>query len=92
MLIDYARERTAAYRTVSPELWRCVGPFLDPTTLGDVAPRLASDDIWERRAAALALDDSPHPDAAILLQTAPALIAELKAGTLSWDTFTPPLR
>jgi hypothetical protein len=92
MLIDYARERTAAHRTVSPELWRCVGPFLDPTTLGDVVPRLASDDIWERRAAALALGDSPHPDAAILLQTAPALIAELKTGTLSWDTFAPPLR
>jgi hypothetical protein len=92
MLIDYARERTAAHRTVSPELWRCAGRFLDEATLGDVVPRLESEDIWERRAAALALDDSPHPDAAILLETAPALLAELKAGVLSWDTFTPPLR
>jgi len=89
MLIDYARERTAAHRGVSPELWRCAGRFLDATALGDVALRLASEDIWERRAAALALHDSPDPAAAILLQRAPALLAELKAGRLSWDTFKP---
>ena len=90
MLIDYARERTAAHRNVSPELWRCAGRFLDATALADVAPRLASEGIWERRAAALALHDSLDPEAAILLQRAPALLAELKAGTLSWDTFKPP--
>ena len=27
ILIDYAQERRAASRPVSPELWRCVGPF-----------------------------------------------------------------
>jgi len=91
MLIDYARERTAAHRPVSPELWRCVGRFLDETTLDDVVPRLASDNIWEQRAAALALRDCPLPEAAILLERTPALVAELKAGTLSWDTFEPPL-
>jgi hypothetical protein len=50
MLIDYARERAAAHRPISPELWRCVAPFVDQ-----------------------------------------AMLAELKAGTLSWDTFEPPL-
>ena len=91
MLIDYARERTAAHRPVSPELWRCVGPFLDPATFDDLVPRLASENVWERRAAALALQDCPLPEAAILLARTPALVAELKAGALSWDTFAPPL-
>ena len=91
MLIDYARERTAAHRRVSPELWRSVGPFFDAATLGDVASRLTSKDMWERRAAALALYACQDSAAATLLEGAPALLAELKAGTLSWDTFSPPL-
>jgi len=29
ILFDYAQERKAAHRPVTPELWRCVGPFAD---------------------------------------------------------------
>jgi hypothetical protein len=36
MLIDYARERTAAHRTVAPELWHCVAPFTDEATLAEL--------------------------------------------------------
>jgi len=89
MLIDYARERTAAHRPVSPELWRCTGRFLDTTTLNDVAPRLGSDDILERSAAALALHDSTLPEALSLLRHAPDLLNALQSGTLSWNTITP---
>jgi len=92
MLLDYARERRAAHRTVSPELWRCVGRFLDKTTLNDVALLLTSEDIWEQRAAALALQDCAHPDVAVLLRNSPDVVAELKATALSWDTFKPPPR
>jgi hypothetical protein len=92
MLFDYARERTAAHRTISPELWRCVGRFLDDAMLAEIAPRLGGGDIWDRRAIALALHDCPRPEAAALLQRVPHLLAELKAATLSWDTFKPPLR
>lgn len=35
MLIDYARERVSAKRSVSPELWQIVGRFADTAILAD---------------------------------------------------------
>ena len=42
MLSDYAHERWAAGRPVSPELWRCVGPHADLEALADLQRVLAS--------------------------------------------------
>jgi hypothetical protein len=36
VLLDYAHERWAAGRPVSPELWRCVGPFAQERALEDL--------------------------------------------------------
>jgi len=59
MLRDYAHERWAAGRRVSPELWRCVGPFADGAAREDLARVLRTGDEAERAAARAALDAAP---------------------------------
>ena len=71
MLCDYAHERWAAARTLSPELWRCVGPFADDDALNDFARVLRDGDENERAAAILALRACPRTDAAELLAEHP---------------------
>ncbi len=85
ILRDYAHERWAAGRPVTPELWRCVGPFAtDGDALADLERALASRDA-EREGAALALAACPAVEAKALLQKAPDLKAALAAGRLGWD-------
>jgi hypothetical protein len=70
ILVDFAHERWAAKRPVSPELWRCVGPFADEAMVRDLQCVLASADERQRMAAALALQACPHPAALAALQAA----------------------
>lgn len=85
MLCDYAHERWAAGRPVSPELWRCVGPFADADALADLERVLASGSADERKAAALALAACPDEAANALLGAAPDLAGAIERGELSWD-------
>jgi hypothetical protein len=73
MLVDYAHERWAAGRTVSPELWRCVGPFADERGLNALANVLNTGQAEERLAAAVALRVCPHPRAHEILARDPAV-------------------
>jgi hypothetical protein len=84
MLCDYAHERWAAGRPVSPELWRCVGPHADVPAVQDLTKVLKTGNAMERKAAALALSMASAPGAKVALALAPDLQDAATAGTLSW--------
>jgi hypothetical protein len=71
MLCDYAHERWAAGRPVSPELWRCVGPFATGRALADLQHVLQQGTPAEQAAAMLALAQSPDAQARVLMQSRP---------------------
>jgi hypothetical protein len=85
MLRDYAHERWAAGRPVTPELWRCVGRFADADALADLEKVLATGTARERQGAALALAACPKAEAKALLAAAPDLAASIADGTLTWQ-------
>jgi hypothetical protein len=85
MLSDYAHERWAAGRPVSPELWRCVGPHAVGAAVQDLEKVLKQGTEPERRAAALALRASPDASAAAVLQRDPGLAKLVAEGRLSWE-------
>ena len=85
MLRDYAHERWAAGRPVSPELWRCVGPHATGSALNDLERVLKEGTEPERRAAALALRASPDPGASPLLQRDAELAKAVAGGELTWE-------
>ena len=86
MLCDYAHERWSASRPVSPELWRCVGPFATGPLLPDLRRVLDVGTPLEQEAAILALSRSPEPQAAAWVRERPALAGAVASGELNWQT------
>jgi hypothetical protein len=93
ILVNYAHERWAAHRPVTPELWRGVGPFADAAAISDLARVLVEGDPLEQKAAALALTASRDPGAADALAQRRDLAHAVAAGEISWNDVrsqTPP--
>ena len=88
MLSDYANERWAASRTVNPQLWRCVGKFIDENNLQSIRRLYHSTDVTENQAAALACYNSDYPAAKELLNQNDSLKIRIESGLLSWDTLS----
>lgn len=80
---EYAHERWAAGRHVSPELWRCVGPFAEDDLAIDDLKRALDGSELEAKAALLALSASPHLSA-IDLVNSHALGKDILAGKINW--------
>ena len=90
MLCDYAHERWSAGRPISPELWRCVGPYARGEMLCDLGRVLEKGTDPERTAAALALASSPDPEATGLLWAYPELCSAVNENKVSWQTLANP--
>lgn len=86
MLVDYAHERWAADREVSPELWRPVGPFAKGEFLKDLRKVLDHTDELHRQAALLALKESPSAEAETLIAKHEKLARQLEQENITWNT------
>lgn len=86
MLHDYAHERWSAGRSVSPELWRCVGPFASGALLADLARVLDTGMPPERAAAVLALRSAADPQARQLLARHAAFCDAVVARGVGWKS------
>jgi hypothetical protein len=86
MLCDYAHERWAAKRPISPELWRCVGRHADEAALADLKHVMDTGTPPERQAAALALADSPAPAARDVLERDAELGSAIASGKITWNS------
>jgi hypothetical protein len=90
MLWEYARERRAAGRTISPELWRGIGPCMPDSIadeiLDELAQRIKSSGAAERQGAALALASCPHPRAQSILADDSAAQEAVTQGKWNWTS------
>jgi hypothetical protein len=85
ILSDYAHERWEAGRPVTPELWRCLGPFAEGLLLDDLERLASSAEKSERHAAALALSASPDRRAPEVLQRLVDEARLVETGAISWE-------
>lgn len=84
IMCDYAHERWAAGRAITPEIWRCVGPFAEGDMLEDLRRVAGSADPREREAAALALSSNASAAAHDILESLGDEVRRISAGALYW--------
>ncbi|MEX2511497.1 MAG: EboA domain-containing protein [Cyclobacteriaceae bacterium] len=84
-LVDYVHERWSAGRSVMPELWRYVGPFLDEHSLPMLDKVLREGEKLEQQAVALVCFKNHTEGARELLENYPQLKSQVASGSLSWE-------
>ncbi len=86
ILIDYAHERQAAHRIVSPQLWRLVSKFIDEKSIVDIENLFNDVNVIVRRAAVLACYCSNYEPAKRLMNREPLILEAVKANQLTWNS------
>ncbi|GAB4477325.1 MAG: hypothetical protein OHK0057_26930 [Thermoflexibacter sp.] len=85
---DFAHERWAAGRKVTPELWMPVGHFTNDAILKDLEKLKESDDILQRQALVLVCLESNHAQAKELLTGLEDLKEKALKGEFSWESIS----
>ncbi len=85
MLLDYARERWAASRSISPELWRGVTPTANEDQLESLNKAIHTTDSFEQKGVALSLYAAKNKEVKGLLKPFPQLIKSIESGNLTWE-------
>jgi hypothetical protein len=83
-LSDFAHERWAAGRSVPAQVWRLAGKFLNPTLLADMQHLFDSENEDDKKAAALACNNSSLASANYLLAKYIDLEKSVKSGAFTW--------
>ena len=86
MLIDYAHERWAAGRALTPEVWRLVGPYLTADNMPDVERLFQSSNELENQAGALALAESNSPEIKDMLSQHADIEMKIRSGDFTWQS------
>ncbi|MCK0134128.1 EboA domain-containing protein [Arenibacter sp. S6351L] len=85
IISDYAHERWAASREIDPCFWRPVSNFMNEKLLKDMKRLFSSENIAERKAAALCCYHSNSTEAKALLTEFPALVKGIENGSITWQ-------
>jgi hypothetical protein len=84
MLVDFAHERWAANRQVSPELWRFVGPFLNKNYLTDIEKVIKGNSL-QIEAGLMACTSSKQAKGEQILNQFPDIKKDIENGRLNWN-------
>lgn len=85
VLVEYAHERWSAGRSVSPELWRPVAPFLDDTFVEDLKHVLGNRDMLQKMAAILTLSSSSYSGKKEILAPYREIQDEMEKKKITWE-------
>lgn len=85
-LLDAVRERWSAHRSVMPELWRFVSPFIDDTNIHLIKKLFENGNDLEIQAGMLTCVSSEHPVVIELVSSHTDIKKKIELSEITWET------